>query len=191
MLLWLAMHAAGVHATLSGIILALTIPMRGLLGDSDLKTSPLHRLEQRLHPVVAFGVLPLFALANAGVEFPSLQSGAEKALSLPTMLGVGFGLLLGKPLGIFAAAALAIRLRLGELPAQTSYPMLLGAAMLAGIGFTMSIFIAGLAFREPSLLSSAKLGILAGSLGSALLGAGWLGLMSSRTTSTAEPHERP
>jgi len=191
MLLWLAMHAAGVHATLSGIILALTIPMRGLLGDTDLQSSPLHRLEQRLHPLVAFGVLPLFALVNAGVEFPSLRAGAGQVLSLPTMLGVGFGLLLGKPLGIFGAVVLAIRLRLGELPAQTSYRVLFGSAMLAGIGFTMSIFIAALAFREPSLLSSAKLGILAGSLGAALLGAGFLGLMSSRTAATADPQERP
>ena len=229
-LLWLAMHSAGVHATLAGIVLAMCIPLTGRHGDRDFMVaaehavnvyedglfgdaaverdqlgerresalralaeviagmkSPLHRLEQHLHPLVAFGILPLFALANAGVELPALSSSDSSLWQQPVTLGVFFGLLVGKPLGIFVFGFLAIKLGLGAMPSRTTYRVLLGSAMLAGIGFTMSIFITGLAFRDPALVTAAKLGVLSGSLGSALLGVVWLRLFSPQPSDAVRP----
>ena len=140
--------------------------------------SPLHRLEHALHHWVALGILPLFALANAGVVLPSLTQLREILLQ-PVTRGVFFGLLVGKPLGIFVASVLAVKLRIGELPVQGRLSQLLGAAMLAGIGFTMSIFITGLAFTDPQQIMEAKLGIIGGSLASALLGAVVLRLLGA------------
>lgn len=136
--------------------------------------SPLHRLGDALHGAVALGVLPLFALGNAGVPLSLPGTGSGPVLAQPVITGAFFGLLLGKPLGIVTASFLAVRLGIGELPPGGSFRQLLGAAMLAGIGFTMSIFITGLAYTEDPLVQSAKLGILAGSLTSALAGTLWL-----------------
>ncbi|MFO0578228.1 MAG: Na+/H+ antiporter NhaA [Polyangia bacterium] len=136
--------------------------------------SPLHRLGHALHDAVALGVLPLFALCNAGVRLPQQEAEIRAALAQPVTAGVFFGLLVGKPLGILIASYLAVKLRLGELPAGGTFRQLLGAALLAGIGFTMSIFITGLAYADADLVTSAKLGILGGSLVSATLGALWL-----------------
>jgi NhaA family Na+:H+ antiporter len=147
--------------------------------------SPLHRLGHALHGAVAIGVLPLFALCNAGVRLPLQGPELTAALLQPVTAGVFFGLLVGKPIGIVAASFLAVRLRLGELPVGGTFRQLFGAAMLAGIGFTMSIFITGLAYAEPALVTSAKLGILGGSLASATLGALWLRFVAP--TRTAPP----
>ena len=163
------MFRSGIHATLAGVVLALTIPMEITPSRSDVDaTSPLHRLENFLHLPVGFLIVPLFALANAGV--PVLKLPAE-ALAAPVTLGVALGLLLGKPVGVFGMSVLAVRLRLADAPAHASRMQMFGVALLCGIGFTMSLFIALLAFPGDLILQSeAKIGILAGSLLSGLLG---------------------
>lgn len=166
-LLWLAMLHSGIHATIAGVILGLCTPL-----------STGERFSRALQYPVALFVLPLFALCNAGVTLPVDAASLRVALSQPISVGVFLGLLLGKPLGIFTAAVLAVVLRVGQLPSGTRYPALLGAAMLCGIGFTMSIFTAQLAFQEATLLGQAKLGIFAGSLTSAIVGALMLRLTS-------------
>lgn len=160
LLLWLAMLHSGIHATIAGVILGLCTP---------LPTG--ERFSRALQYPVALVVLPLFALCNAGITLPLQAAVLQSAVEQPITLGVFFGLLLGKPIGIFSAAVLAVLLRVGQLPSGTRYLALLGAAMLCGIGFTMSIFTAQLAFADPTQLVQAKLGILAGSLASALAGA--------------------
>ncbi|PNU06761.1 Na+/H+ antiporter NhaA [Novosphingobium guangzhouense] len=171
--LWVLTYRSGIHATLAGVALALTIPMEGTPARSDGDaTSPLHRLEHALHLPVGFIIVPLFALANAGVPVLSLPA---EALAAPVTLGVAVGLLIGKPLGVFGLSMIAVRFGLADAPAHASRLQMLGVALLCGIGFTMSLFIALLAFPDaPILQSEAKLGILAGSLLSGLLGYGIL-----------------
>jgi NhaA family Na+:H+ antiporter len=199
-ILWAAILSSGVHATIAGVLLALTIPSRTTLnaqqfasrarkllddfdnaetGDLRVITSrgqqealysldvsssealaPLLRLEHALHGMVSFAIMPLFALANAGV---SLQGGAELMAS-PVTLGVLLGLAAGKPAGILLFSWLAVRLQLARLPDSVTWRLLHGAAWLGGIGFTMSLFVANLAFGTGELLDSAKVGVLAASL---------------------------
>ncbi|HVR21070.1 MAG TPA: Na+/H+ antiporter NhaA [Polyangiaceae bacterium] len=155
--LWYAVHAGGVHATIAGVILGLSIPAR-VEGDAE---PPVQRFIHRLHPLVAFGVMPVFALANSGVDVRS--AGLDAALG-PVALGTAVGLLVGKSLGIFGATALAVKLGVSPLPRGATWPMLYGAAVVSGIGFTVALFIAGLAFRSaPELLDQAKIGVLLGS----------------------------
>lgn len=172
--LWISVLKSGIHATLAGAALALFIPSR-----------PAARLENDLHPAVAFAILPLFALANAGV---SLQGVALGALTESVPLGISAGLFVGKTIGIFLASALLVRLGLARLPAGAGWVSMLGVSMLCGIGFTMSLFIAGLAFEtnmdEYAVLT--RLGILCGSLVSALAGYALL-----RTTLPSPPPEPP
>ncbi len=163
-LIWVCVLKSGVHATLAGVVTALTIPMRGRDKDSQ---SPLHRLEHGLHPWIAFMVLPLFAFANAGLSFDGLT---PAALLAPVPLGIALGLFIGKPLGVLTMAALAVRTGLARLPADMSWTQLAGVAWLTGVGFTMSLFIGGLAFDTPELLNEVRLGVLAGSLASAAAG---------------------
>jgi NhaA family Na+:H+ antiporter len=205
-LLWLAFLQSGVHATVAGVVLAMTIPSRtrvheaeflavarGAIDEFDAACqpgetvltnraqqeaiealehvsegvqSPLFTMERKLHGAVAFVIMPVFALANAGVSLGGLLD----TLSLPVTLGVVLGLLIGKPLGITLFAWLAVRLGWATLPAQASWRTLHGVSWLGGIGFTMSLFIAGLAFSDASLLDSAKVGILAGSLVAGIVG---------------------
>lgn len=159
LLLWLSMLHSGIHATIAGVILGLCTPL-----------STAERFSRALQYPVALFVLPLFALCNAGIALPLDAASLRGALAQPVTIGVFLGLLCGKPLGIFSAAVLAVLLRVGQLPSGTRYPALLGAAMLCGIGFTMSIFTAQLAFSDPAQLAQAKLGILGGSLCSAIAG---------------------
>ena len=192
--IWLCFHESGVHATVAGVALGLLTPSRSWVGPrllSDIvaragdflsgeerptagvlrtveiasreATPPLDRLESALHPWVTFAVIPLFALANASVSID------VDALAHPVALAVVVGLVLGKPLGIVAASFLAVRLGLARLPDGVGWPALLGGGALAGIGFTMAIFIASLALEGP-LLDVAKLGILLASLVSAVIG---------------------
>ena len=163
------MLRSGVHATIAGVALALTIPLRAAPGrPDDVAHSPLHRLEHRLHGSVAFGVVPLFGFANAGVSFAGFS--AEALLDNLT-LGVALGLLVGKLVGVFGAAALTIRAGLADVPMGASWPQLVGVALLCGIGFTMSLFIGLLAFEnDPALQDAVKVGILAGSGMAGLLG---------------------
>ena len=164
-LLWFFMLQSGIHATLAGVILALCIPM----GDPQTKTkSPLLHLEEKLHPWVAFAVVPIFGFANAGV---SLAGISPRDLLDPVPLGVTLGLLLGKQLGVFGLAALAIRFGLAKLPEGSNWVQLYGVALLCGIGFTMSLFIGALAFPgAPHLVDEVKVGVLMGSILCAILG---------------------
>ncbi|HJT79950.1 MAG TPA: Na+/H+ antiporter NhaA, partial [Chthoniobacterales bacterium] len=198
LLLWFFIHESGVHATVSGVLLALTIPTRTRIdaarfsssardlldefdraetGDqlvltsrgqqealwalehaSEKVTAPVLRLEHSLHKFTAFAIMPLFALANAGVAIGGpLHHGQVAA-------GVLGGLLIGKPVGIMLMAWMAVKFRLAQLPAGTSWMLLTGCACLAGIGFTMSLFIAMLAFADPALVDAARIGILVASL---------------------------
>ena len=213
--LWAAVLASGVHATVAGVLLAMTIPVRTRLDEaaflhqaqhalddfdaaaqvtaSDPDTTvltntqhhtavqelealcekvqpPLIRLEHNLNGLVAFGILPIFALANAGVSLtgPAIRDAVANPVALGTMLG----LVLGKPIGIVGFSWLVVRLGLAVLPGGTSWSMLVGAGVLGGIGFTMALFVASLAFADDALFDAAKLGILAASAVTGLTG--WL-----------------
>jgi Na+:H+ antiporter, NhaA family len=167
-LLWVLVLRSGVHATLAGVALAFTIPLRGARKGEDRHESPLHRLEHFLHFPVGFLIVPIFGLANAGVTFLGLPS---ETLASPVALGVGLGLLVGKLTGVLSFSLLAIRWRLADVPAFASRLQLAGTALLCGIGFTMSLFITLLAFPDNALLQAeAKIGILAGSFLSGVFG---------------------
>lgn len=162
---WFCVLQSGVHATLAGVAVALTIP----LGRED-DDSPLHRLEHGLHPWVVFAIVPIFGFANAGVPLAGV---GLSALAQPVPLGIMLGLLVGKQIGVFGFAWAAIRLKMAEIPAHASYMQLYGVSLLCGIGFTMSLFIGALAFEAtPELNTATKIGVLAGSITSAI--AGWL-----------------
>jgi NhaA family Na+:H+ antiporter len=162
--LWIAVLKSGVHATLAGVLIAFCVPMRDASGKS-----PLRELEHNLHGAVAFAILPIFAFANAGL---SLTGISIDDLMHPVALGVALGLLIGKPVGIVAFVWIATQLRLAQLPANISWTQVLGVAFVCGIGFTMSLFIAGLAFEHGSgdYFGGDRLGILAGSILSAIAG---------------------
>ena len=188
-LLWLGMLRAGMHPTLAGVVLGLLTPVTADFGlaarrraprscdsqpvpDAGLprvpEPPPMLRVEAILHPYVAFGIMPLFAFANAGVSL----GGIDLAAAAPRAVsgGIVLGLVLGKPLGIILAALAAVRLKICVLPQGVGWRELLLLGVLGGIGFTMSMFIANLAFEDPQLLSAAKLGVLAGSAAAAALG---------------------
>ncbi|PBC01235.1 Na+/H+ antiporter NhaA [Mesorhizobium sp. WSM3860] len=169
-LLWVLVLKSGVHATLAGVALALTIPLERSAGiGHDVEHSPLHRLEHGLHKLVPFIVIPIFGFANAGVSLGGLS---VAALVEPLTLGVAAGLVLGKLVGVLGSSALAIRLGLADLPANAGWLHMVGISLLCGIGFTMSLFIGLLAFAgDPALQDAVKVGILAGSLIAALVGA--------------------
>jgi Na+:H+ antiporter, NhaA family len=141
--------------------------LQALEGATEDVQPPLHRLERALHPWVTFLIMPVFAFANAGVVF---RGESAPNIAHPVVLGVSLGLFFGKPIGIFAAAWLAVRLRIADLPGGVRWQQIHGAAWLGGIGFTMSLFIAGLAFGSGPLLANAKLGILMGSATAGLIG---------------------
>lgn len=168
LLLWYVVLLSGVHATIAGVLAALTVPIKVTPGAPDAPDSTLHRLEHGLHPWSAYLIVPLFGFANAGVEIPPDIAGA---LLAPLPLGIAAGLFLGKQLGIFGAVRLACALGVAKPPRGATWPQIYGVAMLCGIGFTMSLFIGGLAFPgRPELVDEAKIGVLTGSVLSALLG---------------------
>jgi len=165
-IMWTAMLKSGVHATLTGVILAMFIPMKS---KTNPNYSPLKRMEHDLHSLVAFFVLPIFAFTNAGINFSGV--GVEQLLhNVP--IGIALGLFVGKQVGIFGFCWLAIKLKLTHLPNGMSWGSLYGTAALCGIGFTMSFFIGSLAFEETgvNLLFDERLGILFGSLISGVVG---------------------
>ncbi|HNE01190.1 MAG TPA: Na+/H+ antiporter NhaA, partial [Plasticicumulans sp.] len=166
LLMWTALLKSGIHATLAGVVLALFVPMRDRKAP---ESSPLRRLEHDLHTGVAFGILPLFAFANAGISFAGV---GLQALTHPVALGVAGGLLIGKPLGVYGASLLGLKLGIGRLPESVDRRALFGVAVLCGIGFTMSLFIGSLAFPEDAHaeLFAERFGIVAGSLVSGLIG---------------------
>ena len=160
--LWVAVLKSGVHATLAGVLIALCVPMRDSEGNS-----PLRSLEHDLHAPVAFAVLPMFAFANAGL---SLAGISLSDVAHPVTMGVILGLVVGKPLGILVFVGLAVVAGFAQLPKGIRWAHILGAAFACGIGFTMSLFIAGLAFEHGSgdYFAGDRLGILLGSLASAV-----------------------
>jgi Na+:H+ antiporter, NhaA family len=173
MLLWFLVLQSGVHATVAGVLAALTIPVVVTPAAPDAVNSPLHRLEHAIHPWSAYLIVPLFGLANAGVDMRGLTL---DVLLAPLTMGIMLGLFLGKQIGIFAAVWIAVRLRIAPIPAKANWVQVYGVATLCGIGFTMSLFIGSLAFPVssedgPLLQEQAKLGILAGSLISGMAGA--------------------
>lgn len=172
--LWVLVLMSGVHATLAGVALALTIPLRASPGKPEDATSPLHQLEHVLQPWVAFLIVPVFGFANAGVSFAGMSF---ESLLNPVPLGVALGLFLGKQVGVFAFSWAVIRAGWADLPANATWAQLYGVALLCGIGFTMSLFIGLLAFPTSLELQDAtKLGVLLGSGLSALAGAALLRL---------------
>jgi NhaA family Na+:H+ antiporter len=176
-MLWLAVFLSGVHATIAGVLAALAIP----IDKGPEETSPLHRLEHGLHPWIAFAVVPLFGLANAGVSISGI---GLSTLLAPLPLAVAAGLFVGKQTGIFLGVRLAVGLGIAERPDQASWLQVYGVALLCGIGFTMSLFIGGLAFADPMLIAEVKVGVLAGSILSAL--AGFVVLRLAGTASSAK-----
>ncbi|SIO93824.1 Na+/H+ antiporter NhaA [Vibrio spartinae] len=164
-ILWVAVLKSGVHATLAGVVLGFSIPLKG----KDAHSSPLKQLEHWLHPYVSFIILPIFAFANAGIPMDAISS---EVLTSPVPLGVALGLLLGKPLGVFSFCYAALKLGVAKLPRGVQIKQIFAVSVLCGIGFTMSIFISSLAFGEiaEALDTYARLGILLGSTVAAILG---------------------
>ena len=207
---WYFMLKSGVHATVAGVLMALTVPLRHELSSEQLQDelrpvleqhadgfeevevaiehlegvldrahSPLHAMEHALTPIVAFAIMPIFAFFNAGVAI----AGGDVALSGPVSLGIVLGLVAGKPLGILLFAGLAVRVGITDLPAGATWSGMAGVALLAGIGFTMSLFIASLAFGDAPVLDEAKLGILVASLIAAGVGLVFLARTQPRAAS--------
>ncbi len=171
---WLCVLKSGVHATLAGVATALAIPQSGP-GSGASNASPSGHLMDRLHPWVTFFILPLFAFANAGV---SLSGVTPDQMLGAVPLGIALGLLIGKPVGVFGASWLAIRSGAADLPEGTGWFHILGAGLLAGIGFTMSLFIGSLAFPDPASAVDVRIGVLGGSILSALAGYALLSRLS-------------
>ncbi|MEI5688484.1 Na+/H+ antiporter NhaA [Sphingomonas kyungheensis] len=167
LLLWIAVWMSGIHATIAGVLTASLIPIRRSPGAPDAAGSPLHRLEHGLQPWVAYAIVPLFGFANAGVP---LAGFGLSTLLAPLPLGIAAGLVIGKQIGVLGAVYGAARLGWAGKPQGASWLQIYGTALLCGIGFTMSLFIGGLAFSDATLEHAVKLGVLAGSVVSALAG---------------------
>lgn len=175
--LWILVARSGVHPTLAGVALAAAIPLRASPGQTDNTASPLHTLEHGIQPWVAYLIIPLFGFANAGV---SLAGIGWATVLQPVTLGVMAGLFLGKQ-AVFLAAWIVVKARLAPRPAEASWTQLYGVSLLCGIGFTVSLFIALLAFPgAPALQDAAKLGVLVGSLAAGVAGATLLRFGSAR-----------
>lgn len=175
-LMWFLMLKSGVHATIAGVLLAFAIPFSARQDDAE---SPSHRLEHFLHKPVAFGILPIFALANTGIV---IGAGWTGELASSNSLGIIGGLVAGKPVGILMMSYLAVALGICRLPADLAWRHVFGAGLLGGIGFTMSIFITNLAFPgDAQAITASKMAILMASLGAAALGLGWLSLFGKPT----------
>jgi Na+:H+ antiporter, NhaA family len=172
--LWFAVHASGVHATVAGVLAAMFVPVRVTKAAPDAEDSTLHRIEHSLQKPVAWIIVPLFGFANAGVAL----GGADAFARLP--LAIMLGLFLGKQIGIFGSVWIAVKSRIAAKPAGASWTQIYGVALLCGVGFTMSLFIGGLAFGDKSASDAVKVGVLAGSLLSALAGWGVLRLVARR-----------
>ena len=172
--LWVAMLKSGVHATLAGVVLAGFIPMRDV---KDTSYSPVTRLEHALNGVVSFAILPLFAFANAGVNFGNIS---PEGIFHPVTFGIFLGLVVGKQVGVFGFCYVMIKMNIAKLPTDLNLKHIYGCALLCGVGFTMSLFIGGLAFAQTGInqIFDERVGILAGSLVSAVLGYAVLRMVS-------------
>jgi len=173
LILWFFTHKSGIHATISGVLLATVIPHRKKEKDFSLLT----KIEHKISPYVAFGIMPLFALANAGV---SLNGVNFNSLLSPVPLGILLGLFVGKQIGVFLFSIVSIKLKIAQMPNNSNWISLYGVGILTGIGFTMSLFIGNLAFADNTqYMDGVKIGVLAGSLLSTLVGY-FLLLMTSK-----------
>lgn len=177
-LLWVIVLKSGVHATLAGVIAAFAIPMTKSEGAHH---SPLEALEHELHPWVAYAVLPMFAFVNAGISFGGM---GVDALAEPVTLGIALGLFAGKQIGVFGLMYLTIRMGWAPMPSGANWAQLYGVSALAGIGFTMSLFIGGLAFDHGGFDASIRLGVLVGSIASGVVGYVLLTMVSRRQASS-------
>ncbi|MCU9847057.1 Na+/H+ antiporter NhaA [Defluviimonas sp. WL0024] len=175
--LWVLVLKSGVHATLAGVVTAFFVPLKDKYGKS-----PLHSLEHALSPYVLFLIVPVFAFANAGVVLQGLTLGD---LFAPLPMGIAAGLVIGKQLGVFGATWLVVRAGWARLPYGVTWPQIYGLACLAGIGFTMSLFIGGLSFDSPDNMNAVRLGVLAGSAISAITGYVVLLMAAQRRTAEA------
>jgi NhaA family Na+:H+ antiporter len=184
LVMWVCVLKSGVHATLAGVIVALTIPLRV---DRDAEEAPLVRLEHALHPWVVFFVMPVFAFANAGVALGGLTISDMLA---PVPLGIALGLFFGKQLGVFGFAWVAARAGLCRLPDGITWAQIYGASLLAGIGFTMSLFIGTLAFADPGHATAVRIGVLSGSILSAVFGYWVLRLATEPVPSASDSSRR-
>ena len=182
-LLWYATLLSGVHATIAGVMAAFAIPFRRTMGAPDAEDSALHRLEHGLAKPVAFFIVPLFGFANAGV---SLDGVSLAAFVAPLPLGIALGLFVGKQLGIFGSVWAAVKFGVAVRPKDASWTQVYGVALLCGIGFTMSLFIGGLAFADTAQGDAVKIGVLMGSLLSALAGYFVLRLAAGKTLKAGE-----
>ena len=163
LILWYCMMQSGIHATISGVLLAFAIPF----GKKEDETSPSSYLMDKLHEPVAWIILPLFALANTAIP---LHSGILNTLTGTLSLGIAAGLVLGKPLGIYLASLISVKLGAAQLPIGSSFKHIWGAGMLGGIGFTMAIFVSNLAFPDPAQIELSKVAVLCGSVVAAVAG---------------------
>jgi NhaA family Na+:H+ antiporter len=165
-IMWICVLKSGIHATLAGVILAMAIPLRD---EKDPTISPLRNIEHGLHPWVAFLVLPVFAFFNAGVSYDGISL---STFVHPIPLGIGLGLFLGKQIGVFGAAWLAVKSNFAKLPQGASWSWIYGISLLCGVGFTMSLFIGTLAFNGADQTNAVlvRFGVLVGSFASGLLG---------------------
>ena len=174
--LWYFTHGSGIHSTIAGVLLALTIPHK----NNDKNKSLLLRLEHLLSPYVAFGIMPLFALANAGV---SLKGMSIASIMMPVPLGVVCGLFFGKQIGVFLFSYISVKFKIAEMPTNSTWLKFYGVAILTGIGFTMSLFIGNLAFVDNiEHYDGMKIGVLVGSLMSTLFGYFLLLIVSKEKT---------
>ncbi|MGE0256291.1 MAG: Na+/H+ antiporter NhaA [Alphaproteobacteria bacterium] len=164
LIIWVCVLKSGVHATLAGVVVALFIPLRT---SGKTEASPLLRIEHGLAPWVAFGVIPVFAFANAGVSLHDISIGD---LTGGVPLGIALGLFIGKQAGIMSFVFVAVKLRAARLPPGVTWGQIYGVSVLAGIGFTMSLFIGTLAFSDPSSAAAVRIGVLSGSIISAIVG---------------------
>lgn len=214
-LIWLAFYESGVHPTVAGVLLAFLTPMSTALTTNEFRSktralaaqvelepqtvarqldklerdalSPLDRIEDRLHLWVAFGIMPLFALANAGVTIN--RSILDDSVGSSVAVSVALALVVGKPLGVILASWITSKIGLTKLPANCNWGHIVGVGVLGGIGFTVALFIADLSFDSPTILDAAKLGIIAGSTVAALLGLSILMLATRRLPATATTSE--
>ncbi|KZL89838.1 Na+/H+ antiporter NhaA [Clostridium magnum] len=165
-ILWIAVLKSGIHATIAGVLLGMVIPAGKNI--NEFKNSMLYKLEHTLTPYSAFVIMPIFALANSGVAI-DIKSFLT-VISAPVSLGIIFGLFIGKQVGVFGVSYLLVKFKIAKLPSQVTKKHLYGASVLAGIGFTMSLFVASLSFVDETILSTAKISIILASLLSAILG---------------------
>ncbi|MCX7889079.1 MAG: Na+/H+ antiporter NhaA [Rhodobacteraceae bacterium] len=177
--LWFLILKSGVHATVAGVLVALFIPLADRFG-----SSPLHALEHALPPYVYFLILPVFAFANAGVVLAGMR---PADLIAPLPLGIALGLFLGKQIGVLGTTWAMVRLGLARLPHGASWTQVYGVACIAGIGFTMSLFIGSLGFEDPAMMNGVRIGVLSGSAAAALLG--YLVLRLARAAPADAPAE--